>query len=153
MINIVLVILGVIAGVFILVSGAMGIYPLHSINQVVLCLYFILIGLAVIVLEIAMPAAWVSWLGFYSRWAGKGAFFIFFGFLILGPAGYGLVAGIYVIVLGAVFIVLHFINKVPPPVPLTRRNEVSSGGAGGNYQRYNDQPASGGAYQATSPRK
>jgi len=122
-VNIVLALLSITVGGLSTVAGLLIlIYGATYIKSVIIALYYIIFGLWIIALEIFWPVFLLSWVGFYSRWLGKGLFFIFLGFLIVDNTGYWLAAGIIIIVVGAIYVILHFV-KVGSPRPLRDTGE------------------------------
>jgi len=127
--NLILVIIAILVGSLAVVAGILLLVWSHlfySVQSVVIALYYVFFGVSIILLEIFWPPFLVNWAGFYTRWLGKGLFFIFLGFLILNEYDqFFLAAGIIIIIVGAVFVILHFAN-CGSPRPLKGDNTDSS---------------------------
>mmetsp|Transcript_9375 Transcript_9375/g.29817 ORF Transcript_9375/g.29817 Transcript_9375/m.29817 type:complete len:126 (-) Transcript_9375:153-530(-) len=112
------VILSIVAGILIFIAGIFGVQS-NTFEGIIVGGFLMIFGLSTIILELFFPPTLLSWLGFYSRWVGKGLWFIFLGFVVYSDNPlFNQISGIFLIVLGVIYALLHCARQVDAPQPI-----------------------------------
>lgn len=98
-----------------MVAGGLSYFFPITWHGVITGIYVILFAAAVALLEFQIPPQAARYASFLFSFAGRGAFYIFIGSLVLGPSTWFVITGSIIGIIGLAYVVLEFIPSIEPP--------------------------------------
>ncbi|EMR70323.1 hypothetical protein MGN70_014146 [Eutypa lata] len=109
-------------GVIMVLGGISQFFP-FGFQSLIIGIYVILFGLSVALLEFQIPPQLSRYASFLFSFAGRGAFYIFVGCILLDHHVLRVIAGAIVGVVGVGYVALEFIPSVEPPANMREADQ------------------------------
>ncbi|KAI8975538.1 COPI associated protein-domain-containing protein [Mycotypha africana] len=113
-------VLNIIVAAFMIIGGVMTCFA-GGFPNFIQGIFVIIFGIVTALFEFRLPAVVTQFASFMFSFMGRAIFYIFIGCITLSYGHLAIASGVIIVVIGLVYLVLHFFKKIDAPSNMQRQ--------------------------------